>query len=270
MPIKFDGRKIRDEILSQLRDRISRLKTKPTLAVIWVGENPVSEKYIRSKQRAAKEIGVNFKLYQFSALASEADIVNKIKELNKDKNIIGILLQMPLPNKIDRQKVIKAISAKKDIDGLRFCAGFESDFQPPVVLAILEALNGVDFGQNKVAIVGRGFLVGTPLARVLLNKIKRLKVADIETADLAKITRNADIIISATGQAGLITVEMVKNGVVLVDAGTAEISGKLRGDIDQGACKKSSFYTPVPCGIGPVTLAMLYKNLIQLAEKSDK
>ena len=261
---EFDGRKIRDEILAKLKIRISKLKIKPTLAVIWVGEDPVSEKYIKAKQKAADYIGVDFKLFQLSALALEADAIKKIEELNNDQKVTGILLQMPLPAKINRQKVIKAISLEKDVDGLRFCANLTSDFQPPVVLAILEALDGVDLGQKKVAIIGQGFLVGAPLAKVLRNKVKRLEVADIETADLAKITRNAEIIISATGQAGLITAEMVKNGVMLVDAGASEVGGKIKGDMDAGAYQKASFYTPVPGGIGPVTVAMLFRNLLKV------
>lgn len=288
--IKFNGEKVRDKILNDLKIKIAALSTKPTLAVIWVGKDPLSGRYIRSKQRVAEKIGADFKLYQFSLLASEVDIINKIKELNEDKSITGILLQMPLPDKINRQKVIEAISAEKDVDGLRFCANLppwlglrlgsarqvaendKSDFQPPAVLAILFALreSQIDLRKKSVAIIGQGFLIGLPLKKVLKKITNKLQTADENTENTKEITRNADVIISAVGLAEVIKPDMVKKNVVLIDAGTSEVNGILKGDIHPDTYKKSSFYTPVPGGIGPITVAMLYKNLIQLAEKNKK
>jgi len=265
---KFDGKKIRDEILADLKKKIAASPTEPILAVIWVGDDPISEKYIRSKQKAADYIGVDFQLIKLSDSVRHYDIIAKLIMLS-ELEFGGIMIQMPLPAKINRQRIIAAIPRKKDVDGLRFCAGLSSKFQPPVVLAILEAIkeSKIDIQKSRLAIIGQGFLVGAPLKKILKSEVKELLVADITTNDLPEITKNADVIISAAGQPGLITAEMVKNGVVLIDAGTSEVGGKIVGDIEPAAYQKSSFYTPVPGGIGPLTVAMLYKNLVATATK---
>jgi len=261
---KFDGKRVRNEILSDLKKKIAVLKTKPTLAVIWVGDDPISRKYIEVKEKIARDIGIDFQLIRLPDTIKHYDIIAKVKILCQ-AGVGGMMVQLPLPAKIGRQKVIAAIPPEKDIDGLRFCAGLSSKFQPPVVLAILEAIrrSKVNIGKSRVAIIGQGFLVGAPLAKVLKNKVKELLVADITTAGMPEISKSADVIISASGQAGLITAEMVRNGAVLIDAGTTEVGGKIVGDIDLSAYEKSSFYTPVPGGIGPVTVAMLFRNLVQ-------
>lgn len=259
MAIKFDGRKIRDEILAGLKNKIADLPVKPALAVIWIGDDKVSARYIEIKKKVAKDLGINAEVIKLSETVSQAETEKLIKNIKAD----GIVIQMPTPQTLDRQRLIELIPADKDIDGLRFCAGIDSDFQPPVILAILQALSDVDLKSKTLVVVGRGFLVGTPLTRILKNCAKQLRIADDQTPSLATLTSGADIIISAVGKPGIIQSDMIKTGAVVIDAGTTEMGGKLVGDIDPKAYEKSVFYTPVPGGIGPVTVAMLFKNLIK-------
>ncbi|MEK9156214.1 MAG: bifunctional 5,10-methylenetetrahydrofolate dehydrogenase/5,10-methenyltetrahydrofolate cyclohydrolase [Patescibacteria group bacterium] len=260
----LDGKKIRDEILAGLKESLAARGTKPTLAVILAGDDPVSAAYVGLKQKIAEKIGVGFELYRYSQNASENEILTKIRSLNNNLGINGIMVQIPLPSGFDRDKLIEAISPDKDIDGLRYCVGLSSDFFPPVVLAVARALelSGTNPARSDVVIIGRGFLVGDPLCRYFEGKIKKLVVADSSTPDLTSIIRQANVVISAVGRAGIITAEMVKESVVLIDAGTSEAGGEIRGDIDPKAHAKASFYTPVPGGIGPVTVAMLIQNLV--------
>lgn len=270
----FDGKKIRDEILVELTEKVAKMERKPTLAVFLIGGDPVSAKYDDIKKKFTEKIGAHFCLYKFDEKDSEQEIIKAIEFLNADSETDGIMIQIPIPKKFDRDKLIEKISPAKDVDGLRFCAGLDSKFQPPVVLSILEAIkrSGVDLAKSKVALIGHGFLVGAPLVRslrengldplVILSEVKNLKNNERSFADAQDDIREADIIISATGKSNLIKPEMVKDGVVLIDAGTAEENGELRGDIDPECYDKASYYTPVPGGIGPVTVAMLLSNLI--------
>lgn len=293
----FDGKKIRDEILAELTAKVAKMERKPTLAVFLIGGDPVSAKYDDIKKKFTEKIGSHFALYKFDEKDSEQEIIKAIEFLNADPETDGIMIQIPIPKKFDRDKLIAKISPAKDVDGLRFCAGLDSKFQPPVVLSILEAIKRSchceeestkqsimtdcralehPMARNdkglKVALIGHGFLVGAPLVRslrengldplVILSEVKNLKNNERSFADAQDDIREADIIISATGKSNLIKPEMVKDGVVLIDAGTAEENGELRGDIDPECYDKASYYTPVPGGIGPVTVAMLLSNLI--------
>ena len=287
----FDGKKIRDEILVDLTEKVAKMERKPTLAVFLIGGDPVSAKYDDIKKKFTEKIGANFCLYKFEDKDSEQKIIEAIEFLNADPETDGIMIQIPIPKKLDREKLISKISPAKDVDGLRFCAGLDSKFQPPVVLAILEAIersglidcralehpmaptsqsyegNGRNDNKSpKIALIGHGFLVGKPLERALRQQKVNPKVFNRqhcnEEGDLEIDVEDCDIIIAATGCPNLIKPEMVKEGVVLIDAGTAEENGELRGDIDPGCYGKASFHTPVPGGIGPVTVAMLLQNLV--------
>lgn len=260
----FDGKKVRDEILAELKEKVGRMDEKPVLAVFWIGENEVSGHYVAIKKKVAESLGVNFQLIKMDATVSEPEVLEKIDELNRDPNVKGIMTQIPLPEHLDQKKVIEAIDPEKDVDGLRYCMGMESGFMPPVVMAILEAVkrSGKNIEESDIAIIGHGFLVGAPLVRAIDGKAKTLAVANSGTGDISDLTKDADVVVSATGVAHIIKTEMVKEGAVLIDAGTSEVSGELKGDIEPGAFKKASYYTPVPGGIGPVTIAMLLKNLI--------
>ena len=261
----FNGSEIRDSILLDLRKKIIDEKKNVQLAVVIAGDNPVCEKYVALKQNIADNLGVFFCLYRFNKADKTADIVESIKFLNDDEEIDGIMVQIPVDPEFDRDELIRAISPKKDIDGLRFCLGLDSVFRPPVVLAILEALrrSQKELKDSKILIIGKGFLVGDPLFRTLKEMGVSSTVADNSTKNLKELALKSDIIISAVGKADIVTVDMVKPHAVLIDAGTTEQNGTLRGDIDPIAFKESDYYTPVPGGIGPVTIAMLFKNLIK-------
>lgn len=269
MTKSFDGKSIRDQILSDLKDRVGKMERKPGLAVFCIGDNMVCSKYVALKKKFADKIGVKFYDFGFDENNTQEEIVAKINELNQDKNIDGIMVQMPIPEKFDKFEIVHAIAPEKDVDGLRFCCSYKSVFKPPVVMAILKVIElaGKALNGEEVVVVGRGFLVGWPLAQCLEEAVKGLVVADSDTKDLESITRTADILISAVGKHDIIIPEMIKEGAVLIDAGTTEVSGELRGDIDPACHEKASFYTPVPGGIGPVTVAMLFQNLVQSKEK---
>ncbi len=263
----FDGKKIRDEILSDLANKIVTMKRKPTMAVFLIGDNPICRQYVELKKKMAEKTGIQFCLYTFGEKDSEEEIIEAINYLNNDPETDGIMIQIPLPKVFSREKLIAKISPDKDIDGLRFCAGLDSKFKPPVVLAILEAIkrSGARINEKtKIAQVGLGFLVGSPLQKCLIEDFKEadLRVVNKGKNDLVETIKDADIIISATGSPKLIKENMVKDGVVLIDAGTAEENGDFIGDIDPEAYEKSRYYTPVPGGIGPVTIAMLFKNVV--------
>ena len=293
---KFDGKVIRDEILKDLADKVVEMEDKPVMAVLLIGNDPICAKYVELKQKLAEKIGVQFNLYKFEEQNTEDEIFECIKFLNSDPETRGIMMQIPIPKKFDRDKLIATISKEKDIDGLRFCAGLESNYRPPVVLAVLEAImrSGKNIDEKtKVVMLGRGFLVGAPLLRTFKengvnpiviasegNEIEKRKIpagvypaprcGTLMTEKSVGMTekaeddiKRADIIISAVGKASMIKERMVKEGVILIDAGTAEQNGALVGDIDPEAYKKSLYYTPVPGGIGPVTVSMLFRNLLK-------
>jgi len=272
MPIRFDGKKIRDEILADIKEKINQSKLKLILAVIWIGDDPVSARYVEQKQRAAEFLGVHFDIIKFSGAVKSAAVEERINELNNDPSVCGIVLQLPLPKTLDQRKLIELVKAEKDVDALRFCNKLQCAFRPPAVLAILQALNtsGVNLRDASVAVIGRGVLVGGPLIRVLVHEVEDLRIADDKTPNLATITIDADVVISATGHPRLIKPGMIKKGAILIDAGTSDVQGTLRGDMDPKAIEKSSFYTPVPGGIGPMTVALLYKNLLTATLNNQK
>lgn len=265
----FDGKKIRNEILDRLKEEVAVLSKKPVLSVIWIGDDFSSARYIEAKQRAAEKIGVHFDLIKYSSNVSLETVKTRIHELSNDPVVSGLMVQLPVPKNFDLIDLVNLISPQKDIDGLRFCSDLHCDFQPPVVLSIFEAIkrSGMNLANSKVAIIGKGYLVGYPMAKILDGKVRELRVADRSTPYMATVTADADLIISATGVANIIKPNMIKNGVVLIDAGTTELGGKLAGDIDEGCYTKASFYTPVPGGIGPVTVAMLLSNVVKAAQR---
>jgi len=261
--MKFDGTKIKDQIVGDLQKKVQRMPKAPVLAVVLVGDDYASQKYTEVKRKLAQKIGIEFKLAKFPDGVDNNIISLAIKQYNNDENIFGIMIQVPLPEYINRDELIGKIDTKKDVDGLRFCADLDSDYKPPVVLSVLEALRmaNVDIENSSIALIGKGFLVGAPLARILKNN-NYLRVANSSSTNLAELTRDADVVISATGAAGIIKPNMIKNNVILIDAGTSEVGGRLAGDIDSDCYPKSKFYTPVPGGIGPVTVAMLMSNVV--------
>jgi methylenetetrahydrofolate dehydrogenase (NADP+) / methenyltetrahydrofolate cyclohydrolase len=285
----FDGKSIRDVILKRIADQNAISEKLPHLAVILATDNPICAKYVELKKQSALKVGITLSDYLFNKGETQQEIIDCIEHLNGDEEVDGIMIQVPVDGKYDRDELIKAISPKKDVDGLRYCLGLDSDFKPPVVEAILEALKkgvGLDASMGKdeglgsykhskqtsistpkpliITIIGQGFLVGKPLERALegLNyELRIMNKGDLENHNSLFIIYDSDIVISAVGKANLIKPDMVKEGVVLIDAGTTEANGCLVGDIDPECYKKASYYTPVPGGIGPVTIAKLFQNL---------
>lgn len=268
----FDGKKIAEHILQDLKKEIKKSGTKPALAVILVGDNPESLLYISLKEKAASQVGIDFAKFRFPQGTSAGDIKKKIQELNQDKKINGILVQLPLPASYNQDEIIFQIDPQKDVDGFHPKNRY---LTPPLIGAILFAFreSGNLSGKKAVALVnsevfGRAlkkFLAGEGLASRYYIK------SNCSILELEGKLRSTDILITACGCPGMVTKDIIKNGAVLIDAGFSKVAEKkVRGDVDAESVKnKASFLTPVPGGIGPVTVALLLKNVF-LASKFKK
>ena len=272
----LDGRKIAEKIKRRLKAQVKKMKQRPGLVVVYIGNDPVSLSYIRAKEKAAKEIGIDFLFYKLTDKSSEKKVVGLIHRLNQDKNISGIIVQLPLPAHLPKKEIFNAVALEKDIDVLsdkarELLKNGQPIFIPPPAGAVLEFLKTAKMPLKKstVVVVGRGMLVGEPVAMLLKQRAKRLIVCDRKTKSLTTETRKADILISAVGQPNLIKKEMVKKGAVVIDAGTTKYKGKIVGDVDfADVSLKISYITPVPGGVGPVTVAMLLANVVKAAGKA--
>ena len=267
----IDGKEISKQIKEELASKVKPCMIKPSLAVIQIGEDPASNAYIKGKAKAANEIGMNFRLFQYAFDTSEREIVNKIVELNNDEYIDGIIVQLPLPSGMSTKKIINAIEVSKDVDGLtdKSIARFYNNrkcFVPCTPQAVIELLKRkeIEVAGKHVVVVGRSNLVGKPLVQLFLKKDATVTVCHSKTENLKELTKLADILIVAVGKKHLITADMVKEGVIIVDVGITREDGKLYGDVDFDKVeKKASYITPVPGGVGPMTVTMLLKNVIE-------
>ncbi len=267
----IDGKEISKQIKEELASKVKTCMIKPSLAVIQIGEDPASNAYIKGKAKAANEIGMNFRLFQYAFDTSEREIVNKIVELNNDEYIDGIIVQLPLPSGMSTKKIINAIEVSKDVDGLtdKSIARFYNNrkcFVPCTPQAVIELLKRkeIEVAGKHVVVVGRSNLVGKPLVQLFLKKDATVTVCHSKTENLKELTKLADILIVAVGKKHLITADMVKEGVIIVDVGITREDGKLYGDVDFDKVeKKASYITPVPGGVGPMTVTMLLKNVIE-------
>jgi len=251
------GKPVAEKIYKEIKLNIATKSPKPILAVVLVGENASSLAYVKLKEKRAKDLGIGFELYHFPNIVNQEALEKLIDDLNCNKYVTGILVQLPLPKKIDEKKILSKIKQKKDVDGL-------TGKKPTVTaLAIMEILKyyHIDLANKNIVIVGHGKLVGAPLEKLLKEKKYKVTVCDKSTSDIKDKILTADIIITATGVPGLITADMVKKSAVIIDAGMAEIDGKIQGDVDAKVYEKVSAYTPSPGGVGPVTVACLMKNL---------
>lgn len=256
----IDGKKIAREIEENLTDIVSQGE-KRTLVVIIVGHNPASISYTKLKKMIGERIGVKVDLIHLEENTTEEELKDKIQELNKNENIHGVIVQLPLPSEIDTESVLAKISSEKDIDGL----SGKSVFNAPVALAIEEILSrsNVTVSDKTVAIIGRGRLVGIPVAKWFRDMGANVEIISRDTKDISRVTLKADIIVSGAGSPYLLKPDMIKKGVIVIDAGTSEESGKLVGDVDPECADKCSLFTPVPGGVGPLTIVMLFKNLLK-------
>ena len=268
----LDGKKVRDEVLEDLKKKIAENNLAIKLAIILVGNNEASKIYIRNKEKACKNVGIEVEKHLLDEKTREEDLIDLINKLNEDASVTGIILQSPVPTHIDFDKCSGLIRASKDVDGFteeniyNLYLGNDT-IMPCTVKGIIRLLEYYDIpleGAN-VVIVGRGNIVGHPLSLALINKNATVTVAHSKTKDLSNVTKNADILISATGVAHLITLDMVKPGAVVVDVGVSRIDGHIVGDVDFDNVKDvASWITPNPGGVGPMTVAMIIDNLFMM------
>ncbi|MCI8446100.1 MAG: bifunctional 5,10-methylenetetrahydrofolate dehydrogenase/5,10-methenyltetrahydrofolate cyclohydrolase [Bacilli bacterium] len=267
----IDGKKMSKQIKDELAMKVKGCMIKPSLAVIQIGEDSSSNAYIRNKSKAANEIGMNFRLFQYAFDTSEREIINRIVELNNDEYIDGIIVQLPLPNNMSAKRIINSIDVSKDVDGLtnKSLARFYNNrkcFIPCTPLAIMELLklNDIEISGKHAVVVGRSNLVGKPVAELLLKKDATVTICHSKTENLEFYTKQADILIVAVGEKEFITGDMVKEGAVVIDVGITRENDTLYGDVKfDEVSKKSSYITPVPGGVGPMTVAMLLKNVFE-------
>ncbi|MDI6826446.1 MAG: tetrahydrofolate dehydrogenase/cyclohydrolase catalytic domain-containing protein [Candidatus Aenigmarchaeota archaeon] len=281
MVVIIDGKKIAEEIMEGLKPRIQKLKKKniiPTLAIVMVGDNPASRIYIRNKQKACEEIGMNSNLYEFPESMKEEKLMALIQELNNDKKIHGIIIQLPLPKHMDEKKILSTVSPEKDVDGLNpvnignLLIGNEyiAPCTPKGIIKMLEKMK-IPVEKKNVVIVNNSNVVGKPLAMMLTNRFATVTLCHVKTKHLKAHTKRAEILITATGVSNLIKKDMVKEGAVVIDAGVCYKEGKVHGDVDFENVKDiASYITPVPGGVGPMTVAMVLENTLILAENIHK
>ena len=269
----IDGKALSDKILKEIENEHSELQAKvgrkAGLAVIIVGENPASQIYVRNKIRACERVGFHSETIRLDENITEENLLLEIEKLNNDNNIDGILVQLPIPKHINELKVINAISAEKDVDGFhttnigKMMIGDETGFlscTPAGVIQMFEEYN-IDLEGKDVLVIGQSNIVGKPMTLLLINKRATVQVCNSKTKNLPEKLQKADVVVAAAGSPKLVKGSDVKEGVVVIDIGINRVDGKICGDVDfEEVSQKASYITPVPGGVGPMTIAMLIKN----------
>ena len=273
---KLLAQQTRETVKAQAQILTERGKRRPGLAVILVGENPASQVYVANKVKACADVGFHSVLERYPASITEPELLEHVKRLNTDSAIDGILVQLPLPRHIDAQKVIEAIAPDKDVDGFHVASAGAlmvgaTGFRPCTPAGCMKMLEAIHYdmkGKNAV-VVGRSNIVGKPMALMLLEKNATVTICHSNTANLKQFTQNADILVCAVGKVDMITADMVKPGAVVIDVGmNRNSSGKLCGDVDfEGVREVAGWITPVPGGVGPMTIAMLLVNTLESAQR---
>ena len=272
----LDGKKLKDKILEDLKTKIDKMAVKPSLAVILVGNNPASQIYVNNKKKTAENLGIKSCVYTYPENITEDELLKKIEELNKDKEIDAILVQLPLPEHISKDKVINAINPEKDVDGLteynvgKLFSGKKPIVYPCTPKGILLLLDeyGIEIDGKHAVVIGRSNLVGKPVAQMLLNRNATVTSCHSHTKDLENIIKTADIVISAVGKK-IVRGKMLKLGSVVVDVGIFKDStGRTCGDVEFNECSQiASYISPVPGGVGPMTITSLMLNTVELAQR---
>jgi len=278
----IDGKNLAKKIRQELKEECDELKKNginPKLAVIMVGDDPASKVYVRNKSRACEDVGIDYEEYILKEKTTQEELIELIKKLNNDKKINGILLQSPIPKHLNINEAFKAITYMKDVDGFtpssvgKLCIGEDTFISctPYGVMKMFEEYN-IDLTGKDVVILGRSNIVGKPLIQCCIQKNATVTVCHSKTKNLAEHTKRADIIISAIGQSKFVKADMIKDGAVIIDVGINRgEDGKLTGDVDfENVEKKASYITPVPGGVGPMTIAMLMNNVIKAAKEQSK
>ena len=276
----IDGNALSRQLRTQVAERVSALKAQgltPGLAVILVGENPASQVYVRNKVKACEDTGMHSVLEKYEASMTESELLARVEALNNDPSIHGILVQLPLPAHMDAQKVIEAISPAKDVDGFHIASAGAlmtgmAGFWPCTPYGCMKMLESIGYslkGKHAV-VIGRSNIVGKPMALMLLQQNATVTICHSATPDLKAMTLQADVIVAAVGKRNVLTADMVKPGAVVLDVGmNRDEAGKLCGDVDfAGVRQVASWITPVPGGVGPMTITMLMVNTLESAERA--
>lgn len=271
----IDGRAIASQLNEQTATRISRLKFKPLLVDIVVGDDPVSLSYVKIKQKKAGQVGLAFELYSLSNSSSTAEVISLINELNERPELCGLIIQLPLPEGFQTSEIVNAVPEIADVDLLNKSSvdkffDNQSLLIPPTAGAIWHIMNTlpVDWPKQQILVLGQGDLVGKPTAHLLKEKGFSVSIADSSSANTSELLASADCIISGVGKSGLVKGDQVKQDVIVIDAGTSEASGTISGDVDfDSVSNRASYITPVPGGVGPVTVAKLLENVVIVAEQ---
>lgn len=268
----IDGRRVAQEICTELKKEVSTFLPAPKLAVILVGEDEASVIYVRNKEKKAAEIGMKTEIFRLSEKVSEKEVLDLIDSLNNDSSVNGIIVQLPLPEHLNTGCIINRISPMKDVDGFHpYNTGLLQNNEKPYFVAatplgVMTLVRQVEpnlSGKN-VVLIGASLIVGRPLATLLLNQECTVSVTHIHTQNIKQLTQNADIIVAACGVARLVKKDWIKSGAILIDVGINRENGKICGDIDyDDVIEKAGAITPVPGGVGPMTIAMLLKNTVE-------
>ena len=277
----LDGKKCSQEILNKIKEKVDALKNSnkrvPGLAVIIVGNNPASKIYVNSKVKACEKVGFYSKAIFLDENISQDELLENIQALNNDENIDGVLVQLPLPKHLNEDEICNAIDTSKDVDGFKaenlgkVMLGKEDGMVPCTpqgIMYLLDSIKDINlYGMNGV-VIGRSNIVGKPISSLLINRGVTTTVCNSRTKNIEDVLRNADIIIAALGKPKFLKENMVKEGAIIVDVGINRVDGKLCGDVDfENVSKLASFITPVPGGVGPMTIAMLLNNTLRAYDK---
>ena len=277
----IDGKVISAAVKERVKNEVAALKEQGIttgLAVIIVGEDPASKVYVNNKKKACEALGIISEEYALPENTTQEELLSLIDTLNKKESINGILCQLPLPKHLDEEIVINAISADKDVDAFhpvnvgKIMQG-DYDFVPCTPAGIMEmlAFEGIEIAGKTCVVIGRSNIVGKPMAMLLLHKNGTVTICHSRTQNLKEVCKNADILVAAVGRPNFVTNDMVKDGAVVIDVGINRVDGKLVGDVNfADVCEKTSYITPVPGGVGPMTIAMLMQNTLTAAKKQNK
>lgn len=274
------GKEIADNILADIKSKIAEMETKPTLAVFLIGEDEASKIYVGLKEKAARDIGMDFVLFKYDSNASEAEILNKINEANKSKDISGIIVQLPLPDGLDKNNIINAISPEKDVDGFhfenqkKFCCGEECRIFPVFPKAIIKMVESA-IGENSLENINKAVIVcvSDDFGLIMQEAFKKINIRAQyifcdNLASNSEELKKADVVVTACGIPNLINSKMTKYGVIIIDGGITKLQDRVTGDVDIDSFQEiNSFISPVPGGVGPVTVACLLENTYLVANK---
>ncbi len=276
----ISGKEIAAQVRSELKREIEELKARagvtPGLTVVLVGENPASLVYVRNKVKACEEVGIRSTQHKLPDTTTQAELLGLIRDLNASKDVHGILVQLPLPKQIDEEVILEEISPSKDVDGFhpynmgRLMIG-NPLLQPCTPFGVMRLIDstGIDLSGKEAVVVGRSNIVGKPMAMMLLRRNATVTICHSKTKDLSERVRKADVVVAAVGRAEFVKGDWIKEGAVVIDVGINRTpEGRLVGDVDfEGASERAGFITPVPGGVGPMTIAMLLKNTVEAAKR---